>query len=267
MDLEKILEGLRLDGRFTKELSEWARPFCPYSNEELNDLCYRRTDEVSSNLKEIHFEFLRMYDSLSTQEKELLKNWLKEKLLIPAWNSGIGIRPKWTWENFFLKYGKDSMKYLDVGPCHGIHSNLIYKEYYKANFEYYAADILPAYLQLQTFFGIKTQYFDASRMSLFDLYGKNSMDLVLFSEVLEHLTPEEGNQIIFDLSLLIKQGGKLLISFPLDARPFNNEPFGHIYQPAVDDVVILLKNNGFFECEYTKLWSGKTYQHVIIAGK
>jgi SAM-dependent methyltransferase len=265
-EIDSIFYKLNLQDKFTSCLSSWTKALCPYTNEELHNLCYNRTSKISNELNYSHNHFLASYDELTLNEKETLKSWLLENLLKKSWKSGFGIRPEWTWNNFF-KAKKEGASYLDVGPCHGVHSNLIYKEYYKGNYEYHAVDILPAYLQLQTFFGIKTKYFDANKMSLCDLYDSKSMDLTLFSEVLEHLSQEDGEKIIVDLSIIMKKKGKLLLSFPVDASPFNQEPFGHVYQPSVENILTLLEKVGFHNHEYTKLWSGKTHQHVIICEK
>lgn len=264
-DANSILEKLNLK-KITHDLSEWSKGLCPYSSDELHDLCYHRDDHISNSLKDEHTSFLASYNGLSNTEKEELREWIFSKLAIPTWSKGFGIRPEWTWKNFLSKQ-KEESTYLDVGPCHGLHSNIIYKEYYKCSFDCYAADILPVYLQLQTFFGIKTKFFDAQRMRLLDLYDPSSMDVVLFTEVLEHLSVEDGIKILLDLGKILRKDGQMMISFPVDARPFDNEPFGHIHQPDVNKVFSCLEESGVRKKDYVKLWSGKTYQHVLIVEK
>jgi 2-polyprenyl-3-methyl-5-hydroxy-6-metoxy-1,4-benzoquinol methylase len=266
MPHEEIFRKLNSKNFDNDFFQKWGKTFCPHTNQELENYCYNRTDVMSKELEQEFKSFIENYNDLSLLEKQSIKQWILKELIEPAWSKGFGIRPKWSWENFLSK--KENAKtYLDIGPCHGIHSNILYKEFYKANFDFYSADILPCYLELQTIFGINASYFDADRTSLSNLYKGDFFDLIMFAEVLEHLTPEQGEQILVDISKIISSTGKLMLSFPVDARPLNQEPFGHIYQPNVEQVSKLLFKLNLRSQEYVKLWSGKTYQHVIIASK
>lgn len=266
-NIEEIFKKISSKNFSNDLLQKWGKSFCPHTNQELSNYCYNRTDELSKQLEQEYEDFNDRYSSLSNVEKDFIKQWLLDVLIKPAWSKGFGIRPEWTWKNFLSKNEGNTKKYLDIGPCHGIHSNILYKEHYKGNFEFHSVDILPCYLQLQTMFGIKAKYFDASRMSLIDLYENNFVDTIVFAEVLEHLTPEEGEKLIIDIVKLLTNDGELLLSFPVDASPFNQEPFGHIHQPDIENVSKLLSNLNLRSQTRVKLWSGKTYQHVIIAKK
>jgi SAM-dependent methyltransferase len=265
MNTNDILTKLKTDIFF--DLTSWKKSLCPYSLNELSDFSYKRTDSISEGWKKNHIEFVKLYESLSIDEKNHIKNWLLDNLAIPTWNKGFGIRPKWTWENFLSKLNNKSLKYLDIAPCHGIHSNILYKEYFKGSFEYFSVEILPAYLELQTFFGINSSYFDAERMNLSEIYDESSMDVIIFSEVLEHLSLSDGTKLLEEISKILSKNGSLFLSFPVDASPFNAEPFGHIHQPDIDEVSSLLHKFGVKNQQYVKLWSGKTYQHVLMASK
>jgi hypothetical protein len=72
---------------------------------------------------------------------------------------------------------------------------------------------------------------------------------------------------IEEISKILSKNGSLFLSFPVDASPFNAEPFGHIHQPDIDQVSSLLHKLGVKNHRYVKLWSGKTYQHVLMASK
>lgn len=270
--MEKIEDVLISIGakRLIGGIRSWGEKFCPYNDQEINSICFQRGKEESNHLKEEFDNFSELYSNLNDETKENLKKWAIEEFLVRAWNArDFGIRPRWTWENFISKLEKGS-SYLDVGPCHGIHSNLIYKYHYRSELNFLAAEVQVPYLQLQKICGIDSKFFDASHMNLASVYEEKSVDSILFTEVLEHLTQDEGRILINDMCKILKTGGKIMISFPVDAQPFDyflGVPFGHQYQPNIDEVSNQMNESGIKSQLYTKLWSGKTYQHVIIGEK
>jgi len=263
--LDSISAGILKGGA-----ESWGRSLCPLSKEEMDLICFSRSDEVSNKMKSQYEHFVSLFSNLDEDKKHQLHDWAVKSFLHHNWNSrDFGIRPRWTWDNFLSKVSKGS-SFLDVGPCHGVHSNLIYKEYYKAEFSFFSAEIQIPYLQLQKILGVDARFFDASRMKLTEICDKESMDVVLFSEVLEHLTQDEGDEILEGICSVLKSDGNLMMSFPVDARPFNfftGEAFGHQYQPDLQRVKDQLSSFGMSSLSHTKLWSGKTYQHVLTGKK
>lgn len=270
--MEKIEEILRSVGadRLACGIRSWGETFCPYSEQELDSICFKRGIKESNTLRDQFKDFCQKYSSLDDSTRLILKDWAIKEFLFATWDSrDFGIRPKWTWKNFISKMETGS-SCLDIGPCHGIHSNLVYKHYYKPDLKFFSADVQVPYLQLQKICGVDSRFFDASHMRLETVYEEESMDFILFTEVLEHLTRDEGKNLITSICNVLKPGGKMMISFPVDAKPFDfftGVPFGHQYQPDIGEVSDQMKNLGIENQEYTKLWSGKTYQHVIVGKK
>jgi SAM-dependent methyltransferase len=266
MKVDLILDSLGAES-LKGGAEKWGRGLCPLTKEEMNLACFSRGEKESLEMRNQYDRFLSLYDDAKEEEKNELRAWAIKEFLHYTWNArDFGIRPRWTWDNFLSRFPKGS-NFLDVGPCHGIHSNLIYKDYYKAELSFFSAELQLPYLQLQKILGVDARFFDASMMRLTDVYNEESMDAVLFTEVLEHLSQDEGDKILEGLCRVLRPGGRIMISFPVDARPFDfftGEAFGHQYQPDLQRVTNQLLSFSLKDLSYTKLWSGKTYQHVII---
>ena len=281
LDINQILTKInakKIAG--TKSSLDWGRSLMPYTADELNSLCYNRSELDSRALRNDHANFVASCASLSDGEREAVRTWLVKNYVEAAWyargnpktnpESAFGIRPRWTWDNFMSRLSGKNLSYLDVGPCHGLHSNLIYWYNYDGEFTYHAADILPAYLQLQVLSGVDARYFDATYMDLLDVYDEASMDVILCTEVIEHLKTDEATKVLTGCLKVLRPGGKMMISFPVDAKPFDyfqGIAFGHQQQPDLTQTQTLLKELGLNDQTYTKLFSGKTYQHVISGTK
>jgi len=184
-----------------------------------------------------------------------------------AWGrEGVSFpRPDWAKNKFFMPY--EGTKLLDIAPAHGHHGLLLFRDVFKIPLKYHSCDMLPCYNKLLALSGIEVEYFNATHDSIASLYAGSDFDLVTCTEFLEHLRDDEEERLLSGFKDMTVKGCKVLITFPEVALTRNGvpdvEPFGHIRQPSVDQVMGRL--GPFSLIEHGKFKSKHVNQVYLIA--
>lgn len=268
--IDSILRELGCD-RVADGIDRWQFDTlaAPYSVDELIELAQIAPERAKELFVE-HRAFLARYDELTVEDKRRIEDWILDEFCPYAWRKQPWNHPRPTYNWNVLKTADgEGKRFLDVGPAHGFHTTLLYKVKYEAECEFHACDLVPAYAQLLTLVGVRSEIFDARSMRLTDLYEPNSFDAVSCCEVLEHTTDEGERNIVESLVAVTKPGGKILITFPFEAAPekydLRRDPLGHVRQPLVSRVVSLMEEH--VDGTVEMLNSGTTLQHVVIGTK
>ncbi len=274
MEIEKLLEYLGCKKTFINGISTWQFPglSCPNSIDEIKEIA-RIPHDMSSRFAREHSKFLETYRMFSAEDKLQLKNWIHKNFLDIAWadKNHRHLRVEYAWNKFLKHLDSHDRKFLDIGPGHGFHGILLYKEQYKMQSELFACDIMPCYNQLIQLCGVETQFYDASRMKLNEVYSYQRFDTILCAEVLEHVSDAAENNIISGLFEITNKGGSVMFTFPERAmtEPYNfdRDPMGHVRQPTIAQVSDRLREAGFEIAGTDKFSSGKQFQLVVVAKK
>lgn len=250
---------------------DWGSHLCPYSAERLERLINLNADDWEGE-EDRYRLFLDEYAKLRFLDRHKLKEWCIEHIASTPWKKNIGKRPEWTWNNFLESRASSEtpLKYLDIGTCHGLHSIIYFKEKLGAKFEYYSCELLPAYLKLHTIFGIDARPWNCKWTNLEETFGDVKFDVITCTEVIEHLTAEDSEKLLKSMQALLKPGGSLFITYPIDAGLKNvnlkKDPLGHRHQPVLEKVLSHL-GSSFEGIESPTFSSGKSDQQAIIAIK
>lgn len=242
---------------------DWnGNSLCPYSNNELMTFA-SMTYEENHNLKLQFNEFKKNYGSLHENDKSQLKSWLNTEFIAPVWKiqGKTFPRPEFA-KNSFFSLCKKNGKLLDIGPCHGMHGLLLYRDHYQFEFEYSCADMLPAYNKLLCMLGINVYYYNAN----YDQLPNHLYDVITCTEFLEHIDQKAENRLLSEVTQISNIDCKILFTFPVVALPDGkinlNEPMGHIRQPIISDVITQLNNFEVFN--HGKFRSSKSDQNYLI---
>jgi 2-polyprenyl-3-methyl-5-hydroxy-6-metoxy-1,4-benzoquinol methylase len=239
----------------------------PYSNKDLTHFVNQSDRDFAD--ENTRFSIFRSkYLSLAPEDKVSLEDWAVKSFGNPVWVKEIGPRPEWIWNNFL---SKRSGKYLDIGCCHGLHSNIFFKNKRSGNFEYFSCDLLPAYLKLQMVCGIDSRMWHSRKTDISELFHDVKFDVVVCSEILEHIRDEDEKLLLSSLSKICAPGCDVLITFPKDAKvertDLESDPLGHIHQPKVEEVIDRLGNDFIIVDSKSVIKSWNNEQQVIIAKK
>lgn len=241
----------------------------PYTAEDIKRFATLDLHAYETELSKYN-DFVSLYKVLAQPDKDAWCDWVKKSFVDREWVRDTGIRPRWTWENFLRSRNDADIKrnLLDIGSCHGLHSIFIYKERDKGNFKFHSCDLLPAYLKLHTLGGIDARMWDAKRTDLRHTFAGVQMDVILCTEVIEHLRDEEEEHLLQAFSTLASPGAQIMITYPQDAEVektnFDLDPLGHRRQPEIEQVVSRL--GPMFDIVAKPLmWSGRRNQQVIVA--
>jgi len=217
-----------------------------YSIEELK--FFMNLGQHRANIfAESHKEFLKKYESLSTEEKNFLKDYTITNFVNPQWIRGKmnpadpdpNLRLKMITEK--LKDFSESCSILEIGSHHGLAGCLSYFIPNRIKAKLFTCDLLDLNNQYLRFLGIETQFWDSKNIKLEKIYKQDFFDAVVCTEVLEHLDASCEYMLLNNVHKIIKPGGRLLLSFPKWARPenysVNVDPLGHRRQPIPADVI------------------------------
>ena len=78
-----------------------------------------------------------------------------------------------------------------------------------------------------------------------------SQDMIISSEVLEHINPEDLPGVIQTLYNKVKKGGRICVAFPMNTKEkmyhdlAKEKGLGHVNFPVYDDFIELCENTGF----------------------
>ena len=95
-----------------------------------------------------------------------------------------------------------------------------------------------------------------------------SQDMIISSEVLEHINPEELPGVIQTLYDKIKIGGRICVAFPINTRDkmyhdlSKEKGLGHVNFPVYEDFIKLCENTGFTFHHYDSGFSLKSSYRV-----
>lgn len=240
----------------------------PYSEQQLRK--FENFDEDQASNTKLEFENFRMrYESLSEQDKQLVKDWVYKKYVEPAYKATKALqRPEFAKRKFFPLISENA-RLLDVAPAHGCHGVLVYRDLYKQKFHLHTCDLIPAYNKLLTMAKIAVNHVDLRFLRLKEEYEENAFDAVMLTEVLEHVDQKTEDHLCEDLQRITSASAHVFITFPEHALPRNanagHEPFGHIRQPSIEAVSSKLR--GFKVLESGKFFSGKVNQYYMICQK
>lgn len=140
------------------------------------------------------------------------------------------------------------VRVLDIGCGLGYGTNLVY-ELISSSFrhEIIGIDIDPDYISAakEFFPDIDFRVLDASRMSLDD-FGGRRFDLIIMSEVIEHIEPDIAIKILNNSRSLLSDSGLLIVSTPVREvyDLFVYTP-GHINEMSIDEFLSSLQGLEF----------------------
>ena len=101
----------------------------------------------------------------------------------------------------------------------------------------------------------------------------NSQDMIISSEVLEHINPEDLPGVMKTLYNKLKKGGRCCVAFPMNTRDkmFHNlekeKGLGHVNFPVYEDFIELCENIGFTLHHYDSGFSLRSSFRTPRAGK
>lgn len=272
MSIENLLESISAKDLSGGSKAWGGKKLCPYTNPQL-EYFVNQTGKQLDDEKSRYDIFLRKFHSQDQQTKDRLRGWIKSTFAEKIWAKGIGVRPNWTWKHILQNINDPNIRksYLDVGSCHGIHGIVHFKEVQKANFDFYACELLPAYLKLQTLCGIDARMWHSHLSNIKDIFKEERFDLITCTEVLEHLTDEDSTRLLNEFQFVAKPKGTIFITYPVDAAVkktnLKADPLGHRHQPVLKNVISRLGNDFEIQNQSTKIKSGNHEQQVIIAIK
>lgn len=269
--------GKTLESIFAKDIAcgykGWGQSkLCPYKNSQLEYFIDQTKDQLKGEQSR-YDAFLKHYHGLDFPTKKRLKEWAKSEFTEKTWSAGIGPRPDWTWKHVLSKINdsKTRKSFLDIGSCHGLHGILHFKEFRNANFDFYSCELLPAYLKLHTVFGVDARMWHSKHSSLKNLFEGETFDIVACTEVIEHLTDEDEKNLLQDFKYIVRPGGTVYITYPIDAAVkktnLKEDPLGHRHQPILKDVISRLGDEFEIKNQDSRIKSGRHEQQAIIAIK
>jgi len=121
---------------------------------------------------------------------------------------------------------------------------------------YTVCDIVPDYCRALSMVGFKGVPINLTKESTHSILG-NDYDLVVMTEIVEHMSKKEGISLISDGISLIKEGGCIMVSYPRDVGVLGRETLGHHSQP--DTLEINNKFSHFFKSVEMDFDGSRTY--------
>jgi len=264
----KLLLEMIGGSEFTNGIIGWGYPHhsFAYTNEDMERLS-KTTSNDSAHLKAEIDEFKRKLSDLDETDRKLLRDHTMNSFARTVWSrEGTSFpRPDWAKDNFFTRF--TGTKLLDIAPAHGHHGLLLFRDIFKIPLQYHSCDMLPCYNKLLALSGIEVEYFNATHDSIAALYVESNFDLVTCTEFLEHLRDSEEERLLSGFKDITAKECKVLITFPEVALTRGGvpdvEPFGHVRQPNVDQVMSRL--GPFTLIEHGKFRSKHVNQVYLIA--
>ena len=154
---------------------------------------------------------------------------------------------------------RSSIKILDIG-C-GNHSASITKRYYPKS-KYYGLDINKNFNNDKCDFNSMEEFYEKdldSDLNSLKVIPDNFFDHIILSHIIEHLN--NGEKVLINLFPKLKQGGCIYIETPCSfTAKFPNFKIGlnffrdpsHVKVYEINDLLNVLKSNGFFIIKYEK---------------
>ena len=96
---------------------------------------------------------------------------------------------------------------------------------------YTACDIVPDFCRSIATLGFNCVPINFAKENIQDLL-QNDYDLVVITEVIEHMPNEKSGFDLIDSGMsILKEKGSILVSYPRDVGEISSDPLGHQYQP------------------------------------
>lgn len=172
-------------------------------------------------------------------------------------------RARFLWEHCLKHYKGGVVLDLGVGPSANLYGTCLENGYDAQN--YYAFDIEPSNLGKAAAYGVKVQLANFEDAVPVD-HLKKKVDVVVCTEVLEHLTEAAEDRIVRAIFEVTKLGSGIAITFPEQAlaKPFKNS--GHIRQPDPDALIAKMPW-AKLECCTAMSYHGCDFGSHVLIGK
>ncbi len=158
------------------------------------------------------------------------------------------------------KIPNSKIKVLNIGCGSGDLENIVFNVMEKNNIDWYGVDISPKSVK-----SCKNE-FAKSHFSLGDIrklkFKKNEFDLIILMEIMEHIKPTETYKALREVERVLKPGGKLIVSIPInegleDLIKGGQNPNAHVRAYTVNIIKRELEISGFKVNKVVELFAFK----------
>lgn len=157
--------------------------------------------------------------------------------------------------DFLKDVNKDAV--LDIGVGNGYIEELINKKYKKANL--YGIDISHYSIK-----ALNKKYKRGFKIgNIKDIpFSDKKFDVVMTLDILEHLSSVELNSAMYEISRVLKNKGRLIISVPINENIIDSKSNRHLTEFNYKKLTILLKKYRFEVIKYKYLYAFSSHYFI-----